>query len=83
MVFSGIALRQEEGDRMTPERMDVLSVYKTLVDHLLADHQDEKLIKKLMAQLGIEYKEGKVDRLSAVLAFDPRNPVKGKMNDLQ
>lgn len=68
---------------MTSERMDVLSVYKKLVDHLLADDTNEKVIKELMGQLGIEYKEGKVDRLSAVLAFDPRNYAKGKMNDLQ
>lgn len=68
---------------MASERMDVLSIYKKLVDHLLADDQNEKLIKDLMGKLGLEYKESKVDRLSAVLAFDPRNPVKGKMNDLQ
>lgn len=68
---------------MASERMDVLSVYKKLVDHLLADQPDEKLIKDLMGQLGIKCNESKVDRLSAVLAFDPSNPAKGKMNDLR
>lgn len=68
---------------MTPERLDVLALYKKLVDQLLSEAGDEKLIKELMQSLGIEYKDNKVDRLSAVLAFDPRNPIKGKMNDLR
>ncbi|MCC6137406.1 MAG: hypothetical protein IT287_02150 [Bdellovibrionaceae bacterium] len=68
---------------MTPEHLDVLSMYKKLVDQLLGETCDEKLIKELMHKLGIEYKESQVDRLSAVLAFDPRNPIKGKMNDLR
>lgn len=84
MFLARIAIWQSVGgERMTPEKMDVLTVYKKLVDQLLGESSDEKIIKQLMQQLGIEYKESKVDRLSAVLAFDPRNPIKGKMNDLR
>ncbi len=68
---------------MKNHQRDVLSLYKLLVDHLLSDSKNEKEIKELMLALGIEYKESQVDRLSAVLAFDPRNPLKGKMNDLR
>lgn len=62
---------------------DIFSIYTQLVDTLLNHPKDEKTLKQLMKQLGIEYKESPIDRLSAVLAFDPRNPNKGKMNDLR
>lgn len=68
---------------MKNHHQDVLTIYKQLVDHLLSNSKNEKKIKELMEALGIEYKESQVDRLSAVLAFDPRNPLKGKMNDLR
>jgi hypothetical protein len=68
---------------MKSTKTDIFSLYKQLVDHLLSDSKNEKVIKELMVALGIEYKETQVDRLSAVLAFDPRNPLKGKMNDLR
>lgn len=67
--------------KLTNQKMLVL--YKSLVDVLLNEPENEKSIKELMQQLGIEYKDNQVDRLSAVLAFNPRNPTKGKTNDLQ
>jgi len=67
---------------------NTLVLYKSLVDVLLNDPQNEKVIKELMQQLGIEYKGNQVDRLSAVLAFNPkditrRNTTKGTSHDLQ
>jgi hypothetical protein len=60
-----------------------LTLYKQLVDCVLAEKQDEKTIKELMFRLGIEYKENTVDRLSAVLAFDPNTAPKGRPHDLR
>lgn len=74
---------------------DTFLLYRKLVDLLLGNSKDEKIIKELMQGLGIEYKDTanqirketkasqSIDRLSAVLAFDPRTPIKGKTNDLQ
>lgn len=55
-----------------PQKNQILPTYKRLVDELLKETSDEKLVKDLMHKLGLKYTAEKVDRLSAVLAFNPR-----------
>ena len=56
-----------------PQNKDrTLRTYKQLVDELLKETSDEKLVKDLMQKLGMEYSSEKVDRLTTVLAFNPR-----------
>jgi hypothetical protein len=57
---------------MSKQNHQVLSNYKRLVDELLKETSDEKLVKDLMHKLGMKYIAEKVDRLAAVLAFNPR-----------
>ncbi len=56
-----------------PQNKDrTLRIYKQLVDELLKETSDEKLVKDLMQKLSMEYSSEKVDRLTTVLAFNPR-----------
>lgn len=55
-----------------PQKNQILPTYKRLVDELLKETSDEKLVKDLMHKLGLKYTAEKVDRLSTVLAFNPR-----------
>lgn len=57
---------------MKKEKTQILSNYKRLVDELLKETSDEKLVKNLMQSLGMEYTTEKIDRLTAVLAYNPR-----------
>lgn len=57
---------------MKKETNQILSSYKRLVDELLKETSDEKLVKNLMQTLGMEYTTEKIDRLTAVLAYNPR-----------
>lgn len=50
-----------------------ISNYKNLVDELLKDTPNEGVVKKLMATLGIPYSKNSVDRLSAVLSYNPKS----------
>lgn len=56
-----------------------LQIYRELVDELLRDDADEKKVKRLMLQLGLEYSPQKIDRLSSLLSY---NPQKGLTHDL-
>lgn len=57
---------------MQKSRSRDFAIYKQLVDELLKETSDEKLVKHLMDKLGIPFTSVKVDRLAAVLAFNPR-----------
>lgn len=57
---------------MKKEKNQILNSYKRLVDELLKETSDEKLVKNLMQTLGMEYTTEKIDRLTAVLAYNPR-----------
>ncbi len=57
---------------MSKQKNQTLSNYKRLVDELLKETSDEKLVKDLMQKLGMQYTAEKVDRLTEVLAFNPR-----------
>jgi hypothetical protein len=60
------------GGPMSKNKNQILSNYKRLVDELLKETSDEKLVKDLMHKLGMQYTAEKVDRLTEVLAFNPR-----------
>ena len=57
---------------MKKAKSQILPSYKRLVDELLKETSDEKLVKHLMLALGMEYTTEKIDRLTTVLAYNPR-----------
>jgi hypothetical protein len=57
---------------MTKQTNQSLSNYKRLVDELLKETSDEKLVKDLMHKLGMQFTTEKVHRLTEVLTFNPR-----------
>lgn len=57
---------------MAKEQTKILTTYKRLVDELLKETSDEKLVKDLMHKLGMPYTTVKIDRLTTVLAYNPR-----------
>ncbi len=57
---------------MAKEKNQILTTYKRLVDELLKETSDEKLVMDLMHKLGMQYTAEKIDRLTTVLAFNPR-----------
>ncbi|MBY0314338.1 MAG: hypothetical protein K2Q26_02380 [Bdellovibrionales bacterium] len=68
---------------MDLERNTKISLYERLVEELLKKAPDEKLVKTLMNDLGIDYTDHSIDRLSAVLAYSPITPSKeGEPRDL-
>jgi hypothetical protein len=54
------------------QKNENLATYKRLVDELLKETSDEKLVKDLMPKLGLKYTTEKIDRLTLVLAYNPR-----------
>lgn len=62
----------QQGGLVKKEKNQILTSYKRLVDELLKETSDEKLVKNLMQMLGMEYTTEKIDRLTAVLAYNPR-----------